>query len=191
MARARWLAIGLLGLLMVGQAAASDFEAALSDDTAQFTWRSDSSIIGWGGADLSLSWFYNEADDYLLQADILQMRQASEDTPFTMGVGIKGYLGDLDQVNEVVFAFGIGGELRYTIPGVMPMALYLHGHYAPDITSFGEVNGIVDYRYGFQIEVLPQTTAFISYRSLEIDIDGRGDVELDDDNIQFGVRLTF
>ena len=191
MMRARWLLVGLLGMMLASQVSASDFEATLSKETAQFTVRSDSSIIGWGGADLSLSFFYNEAEDYLLQADLLQMRQASEQNPLTLGVGVKGYLGELDNVNEDVFAFGIGGEIRYTLPGIMPMALYLHGHYAPDITSFGDVEEIIDYRLGFQIEILPQTTAFIGVRHIEIKTEDDGDVELDDDRIHLGVRLTF
>lgn len=187
----RWLAPGLLGLALAGNAIASDFEAALSGETAQFTFRSDSSIIGWGGADLSLSYFYNENGDYMLQGDLLQMRQASEQTPLTLGVGVKAYAGNLDDSGEDVFAFGIGGEVRYTLPGIMPMSLFLHGHYAPDITSFGEIETIVDYRYGFQIEVLPQTTAFVSIRQFEIETEDDGDVELDDDELQIGVRLTF
>ncbi len=62
----------------VGYADASDFEAALSSETAQFTFRSDSSLIGWGGSDLALGVFYNEVDDFVLQGSLLQMRQASE-----------------------------------------------------------------------------------------------------------------
>ncbi len=187
----RWLVPGLLGLVIAGNAVASDFEAALSDETAQFTFRSDSSIIGWGGADLSVSYFYNEEGDIMLQGDLLQMRQASEQTPLTLGVGVKAYVGSLDDSGEDVLAFGIGGEVRYTLPGIMPMSLFLHGHYSPDITSFGEIETIVDYRYGFQIEVLPQTTAFVSIRQFEIDTEDDGEVELDDDELQIGVRLTF
>lgn len=191
MMSARWLLAGLVGLMMAGEVSASDFEAALSDQTAQFTLRSDSSIIGWGGADLSLAFFYNEDDDYLLQADLLQMRQASEQTPLTLGVGVKGYYGSLGDANEDVLAFGIGGEVRYTLPGIMPMALYLHGHYTPDITSFGDIEEVVDYRYGFQIEVLPQTTAFIGMRHIKIKTKNDGDQELDDNRLHLGVRLTF
>ena len=188
---ARWLLVGLMGLVMASQVAANDFEAALSDETAQFTLRSDSSIIGWGGADLAVGFFYNENDDYLFQADLLQMRQASEQNPLTLGVGIKGYLGELDAVNEDVLAFGIGGEVRYTLPGIMPMALYFHGHYSPDITSFGDIEEIIDYRFGFQIEVLPQTTAFVGVRHIELATENDGDVEIDDDRLHIGVRLTF
>jgi hypothetical protein len=179
----------LLFLISIS-ASASDFEAALSSDTAEFTLRSDSSLIGWGGSDLAFSLFYNDDSDFIGQASIIQMRQASEETPLTFGVGIKGYLGTLDDPDEDVFAFAIGGEVRYTIPGTMPMAVYGRGFWAPDITSFSGAEGVIDYTIGFMIEALPQTTAFVGIRHLEFELDDE-DYEADDDNIHIGVRLTF
>lgn len=183
--------IGLLMLLSFNPARANDFEAALSSETAQFTFRSDSSVIGWGGSDLALGFFYNDESDFVLQASLLQMRQASEETPLTFGVGVKGYLGSIDDTDEDIFAFAIGGEIRYTIPGTMPMAVYGRIHYAPDITSFSDSEGVLDYTVGFQIEALPQTIAFVGLRHFEVETDDAGDYELDDDNIHIGVRLTF
>ncbi len=180
----------LLFVAAMSTANANDFEAALSKETAQFTFRSDSSLIGWGGSDLGLGLFYNEESDFMLSASLLQMRQASEGTPLTFGVGVKGYLGKLDDPDEDVFAFGIGGQIRYTIAGTMPMAVYLEGYYAPEITSFGDTEEVIDYSIGFQLEALPQTVAFVGLRHFEVEGDD-GSYDLDDDNIHFGVRLTF
>jgi len=181
----------LLGISYCVSANANDFEAALSSETAQFTFRSDSSLIGWGGSDLGLGLFYNEDNDLIGQASLLQMRQASEESPLTFGVGVKAYLGQLDDSDETVLALGIGGEIRYTIPGTMPMAVYLRGSYAPDITSLLDANQVQDYNFGFQIEILPQTIAFVGIRHLEFDTDDEDNYKADDDNIHFGVRLTF
>ncbi len=170
---------------------ANDFEAALSKETAQFTFYSDSSLIGWGGADLGFGFFYNDEDDIILSMSLLQMRQASEEAPLTFGVGVKGYVGSLDEVDADMLAFGVGGQIRYTIPGTMPMAVYFEGHYAPEITSFSDAEEVIDYRVGFQIEALPQTVAFIGLRHLEIDVDREGTYDADDDNVHLGVRLTF
>ncbi len=187
----RLTSLSLFCLTLFGNAAASDFEAALSSETAQFTFRSDSSVIGWGGSDLGVGLFYNEDSDVVFQASLLQMRQASEQNPLTFGVGVKAYLGVLDDPDEDVAAFSIGGQIRYTIPGTMPMAVYVEGFYAPEITSFGDTEEITDYTLGFQIEALPQTIAFIGWRNFEIELDGGGDYEADDGNLHFGVRLTF
>ncbi len=173
------------------QLRANDFEAALSPETAQFTFRSDSSVIGWGGAALGLSLFYNEESDFITQVELLQSRQASSRNPLTLGVGVKAYAGRIDTNGDEIFGLGIGGEIRYTIAGVMPMSIYLRAFLAPDITSFGETEEINDYLFGFQIEVLPQTTAFVGIRHLEIDSENFQNYELDDDELHLGVRLTF
>jgi hypothetical protein len=182
---------GMLLFAVLPNAEANDFEAMLSNETAQFTFRSDSSMVGWGGADLGFSLFYNENDDYIGQVSLLQMRQASEQTPLTFGVGVKAYLGQLDKPDADVVGLGIGGQVRYTIAGTMPMAVYLDATYAPKITSFSDTEGVIDYTFGFQIEALPQTIAFVGIRHLEFELDGHPDYKADDDNVHFGVRLTF
>ncbi len=175
----------------INQLQANDFEMALSSDTAQFTFRSDSSLIGWGGADLGFGFFYNEADDVLAQISLMQSRPPSQQNPLTFGIGVKAYLGDIDQSDESIAGLGIGGEIRYTFPGAMPMSLYLRGHIATDITSFSDAEEIREYNIGFQIEVLPQTIAFVGVRDIEVDTTTINNYELDDDNVHVGVRLTF
>jgi len=187
----RLLFLFIIGFGVTYQVQANDFEAALSSETAQFTFRSDSSLIGWGGADLGLSLFYNEEDDFVAQAELLQARQASSGNPLTFGVGVKAYAGRLDDSGDEIFGLGIGGEVKYTIAGVMPMAFYLRGFFAPEITSFSETEEINDFVLGFQIEILPQTTAFIGVRHLEVDTEDLNNYELDDDKAHLGVRLTF
>ena len=187
----RLFIFGSLLVAVLPNAKANDFEAMLSNETAQFTFRSDSSLVGWGGADLGLGLFYNENSDYIGQVGLLQMRQASQQNPLTFGVGVKAYLGQLDDPDADVVGFGIGGQIRYTIAGTMPMAVYLDATYAPQITSFSDTEGVIDYSLGFQIEALPQTIAFVGIRHLEFELDGQDDYTADDDNLHFGVRLTF
>jgi hypothetical protein len=187
----RIIVIGLACGGFINHLQANDFEVALSSETAQFTFRSDSSLIGWGGADLGFSLFYNEADDVLGQMSLMQSRSPSQQNPLTFGVGVKIYLGQLDLPDETVLALGIGGEIRYTLAGVTPMAFYLSGHIAPSITSFSDTEEIREYQLGLQIEVLPQTIAFIGIRDIEIDTVNFSDYELDDDEVHVGVRLTF
>ena len=158
----------LLFAMLPAAAQASDFEVALSSETAQFTFRSDSSLIGWGGT----------------------VRQATAENPLTLGVGVKAYLGSLDAPDEDVAALAIGGQIRYTIAGTMPIAIFVEGHYAPDITSFSGADSVSDYTFGLQIEALPQTTAFVGVRNFRIEIDGE-DYDVDDDNLHVGIRLTF
>jgi hypothetical protein len=187
----RLFVLGLTCFGLSGQLQANDVELALSKDTAQFTFRSDSSMIGWGGADLGFSLFYNDNSDILGQMSLLQMRPASEESPFTLGVGAKIYLGTLDKPSANIFALAISGEARYTFPGTMPMAIYLNGNWAPDITSFADTEEVIDFTLGYQIEILPQTTAFIGLRTLEVDTKAKNGIKLDDDQLHIGARFTF
>ena len=181
----------LISLASISTVRANDFEVALSKETAQFTFRSDSSLIGWGGSDLAFGLFYNNDSDFIADASIIQMRQASQETPLTFGVGVKAYLGQLDNSDDDdVAAFAVGGEVRYTIPGTMPMAVYGRGFYAPEITSFADSEEITDLTLGFQIEAMPQTVAFVGIRHYEVEVDN-GDHKLDNNNLHVGVRLTF
>jgi opacity protein-like surface antigen len=185
--------ISLFAITSMAQARANDFEVALSTETAQFTFRSDSSLIGWGGADLGVGFFFNDDNSWLVDGSLMQMRQASEDAPLTFGVGVKAYAGAIDgnNYNDNVVALAIGGEVRYTIPGTMPMAVYGRGFYAPAITSFADADSVTDLTVGFQIEAMPQTIGFIGIRHLEVGLEDHNDYNADDDNIHIGVRLTF
>jgi len=178
-------------ILAMTQAHANDLEIALSSETAQITVRSDSSLIGWGGADLILGVLFNDDDDVVGQISLLQSSQASEEAPISFGVGLRGYVGNLDLIKKDVVALGIGGEIRYTIPGAMPMAVYLQGHFAPKITSFSDTNSVTDLMLRYQVEILPQTVAFAGIRLLEVDTKTVKNYEVDDNRFHVGTRFTF
>jgi hypothetical protein len=178
-------------LFSFSQVQANGIEIALSSETAQFTVRSDSSLIGLGGADLDFGLFFNDDNDIVGQISLMQSRQASEGAPLTLGIGMRAYVGHLDVSSQNILALGIGGEIRYTIPGVMPMATYLQANYAPKITSFSDTKSVADLLLGFQIEILPQTIAFAGIRRLEIDTKTVKNFDVDDNSLHVGVRLTF
>jgi hypothetical protein len=187
----RILLVTVTSLFVFSQAQANDLEIALSSETAQFTVRSDSSLIGWGGADLAFGLFFNDNDDIVGQISLMQARQASEGAPLTFGIGMRGYVGHLDLSSQNILALGIGGEIRYTIPSVMPMAIYLQVNYAPKITSFSDTESVSDLLLGFQLEILPQTIAFAGIRRLEVDTEAVKNYDVDDNRVHLGVRFTF
>lgn len=169
----------------------NDFEASLSSKTAQFSLYSDSSVVGWGGSDLAVRLFYNEANDILAQAEIMSIRQADESTPLTLGVGVKAYLGLLDSTDENLLSVAIGGSARYVIPAKMPVTLYANIFIAPQITSFSDAVSMKDYNAGVQVEIMPQTVMFMGYRRLNLKTKDASNYRADDHNIHFGIRLTF
>lgn len=177
--------------LFSAQSFANDFEVLLSSETAQFSLYSDSSVVGWGGSDLAVRFLYNDANDIIAQAEILSIRQADKNTPLTLGVGVKGFIGQLDTLDENVLAIAIGGSARYVIPATMPFTVYVNVFIAPKITSFSDSKELTDINVGAQIEIMPQTVMFMGYRRLTVDTDKANNYRVDDSNIHFGVRLTF
>lgn len=174
---------------------ALDFEFALSGDTADLRFFGDSGAIGgWGGTEIYGGLLFTDEDDYLATFGAMARRPPSQGFPLTAGVGIRGYFGDLDRPDASVAAVAIGGELRYTIPARMPMAVLGELHYAPSITSFADSDEVFDWTVRYQIEIMPDTLLFVQYRDLEIEVDKApprgGDYTVVDDPM-IGVRFTF
>ncbi|MBL4763352.1 MAG: hypothetical protein JKY93_11735 [Gammaproteobacteria bacterium] len=182
----------LLGaFLSASTVQANELEIALSSDTAFFGFTTDSSAIGYGGADLNFGLLFNEADDVALSAGLTVLRQPDMEAPLTFGVGVKAYYVDIDRTGDTATSIAIGGQIKYTIPAKMPVNLVAEYYFSPDITTFGDADGLDELNLRVELEVMPQTMGYIGLRKLEIDgKDGSADTEISDD-IQFGVRIAF
>jgi hypothetical protein len=173
----------------------SNFEFSLGEEVAEVLFLGDSGNIGgWGGTEIYGGVLFNDEDDIIGQVGAMARRPPSKEFPLTAGVGLRGYFGNLDEPDATVAAVGIGGELRYTIPSKMPMAVLGQIHWAPSITSFSDTDEVLDYMVRYQIEILPQTLFFVSWRNFNIDYDrgsrGSGDADVVE-NLMLGVRFTF
>jgi len=178
-------------LVLCGTSAhAAGLDVSLSDKTAHLQYLVDSGSLGYGGADIGFGLFYDEDEDYIGTGNLLVTSNPASGNNFQFGVGVKGYAGELDGVNESVGAIGIGGLIRYIIPSSTPMGIALEGYEAPDITSFSDTESLSEVMARFEIEVMPSTRGYIGYRFLEPELKRAGDVELDD-NVHVGIRITF
>jgi hypothetical protein len=189
------LGLMLAAALLSTPAYALDFEFSLGEDVAEVLFMGDSgSIGGWGGTQIYGGLLFNDDSDYIGEVGAMARRPPSPDFPLTAGVGLRGYLGNLDDPDATVGAVAIGGELGWTIPSKMPMAVLGQLHWAPAITSFGDTDGVLDWMIRYQIEVMPQTLFFVSWRNLNIDWDtgggNSGDTDVVD-NLMLGVRFSF
>ncbi|MEM7208742.1 MAG: YfaZ family outer membrane protein [Pseudomonadota bacterium] len=178
-------------LLCATHAQADGLDISLSSETASIVYLSDSSSLGYGGADVGYGVFFNEEDDYLFNANFLVSgKPASQQQPLQFGVGAKGYLGIFDESDFDIGALGIGGQIRYVIPSsVAPMAAALEIYYAPDITSFGDATSLTEVALRYEFEIVPSTRAYVGYRLIEVDFDDVDDVEIDDE-FHLGIRFN-
>lgn len=174
-------------------AEAIDF--TVGSDMAELGFLTQSSSFGYGGADIGLSALVNEHNDVLLSGTVLVSGSSTGDVNgLHFGVGAKVYVGFLDGPKGVVdtdgAAIAIGGQVRYVFSGSTPMAVYGEGYFAPEVTSIAEMDGMSEFRLGFEIEITPSARAYIGYRNLEVTYDERIDYEIDD-AAHVGVRFEF
>ncbi len=176
-----------VGTGAVGAAHADQLEVFLSQRAAQIGYAKP---LGTSNSDAMAAVFYNEDSDVMLNGGVMAYGQPPGQLPFSFGAGVKAYAFSLDDADETVAAGALGGKVTYTIPANIPMHLSAEAFYAPDITTTGEGDSMLDFNTRFEIEFIPRTSGFIGYRKMEVDLDNAEDAELDD-NIHVGLRLNF
>ncbi|MCF6282114.1 MAG: YfaZ family protein [Candidatus Polarisedimenticolaceae bacterium] len=178
---------------MVGSAQtfAAGLDLRLSDESAEFTYLFQSSSFYSGGADVGAGVFFNNDDDLMLSLSwVVSGQGLGESEALSYGVGVKGYGMNIDDLEQDGGAVAIGGQLRYLIPGQVSVAVIGEGFISPKITSGGDVDKVVEFRIAAEFEVNKDTSAYIGYRSLEVDLDEKSDYEMDK-TLHVGIRLGF
>ena len=180
----------LLLLTLAHPLSAFDLEIALGEDTANIDYRTESERFGFTGSDLHAGLFFNEDDDFALTAGFLVDGTPAGDQPLTFGLGSKLYYVDVDDADAEATALALGFGVRYYFPARMPMAVGGDAYFAPDITTFTDAEGLLDFRLRFELGILPSAAVFAGYRQFELDLKRGGDYELDDD-VHIGISFQF
>lgn len=182
----------LLGLGLVGQATATDVGLNLGDDTAELNLRQELSVRSPDETRVGASLLFNEVGDVIGSGYIQVLGDLQPGfQALSYGAGIKGYGARLDDADTTLGAVGLGGMLRLDIPQTsIPMALVVEGYVAPDITTSGRGEGLVDLMARYEFRFARSASAYIGYRYMEIDLGGASDYEVDDDFL-VGIRLSF
>lgn len=174
---------------------ANGVDFKIGSEAAEFIYQSESSTFGYGGADVGMGIFWDEFDNYIASGSMLVSgSSAGEVRALHFGVGAKVYLVTLDTQPESTdgAALAIGGQMRYVFPSSTPIAILLEGFIAPSVTSVGDFEGILEYRFAVELEVTPSARAYVGYRKFEITPEGGGPVDYElDDEAHIGVRFSF
>jgi hypothetical protein len=188
-----WARLGVVLCLLVGsaQSHAAGLDFRLSDESAELTYLFQSSSFYSGGADVGAGIFFNDDDDVMLSGSwVISGQGLGANEAFSYGVGVKGYGLKIDDLEQDGGAIAIGGQLRYLFPGSVSVALVTEGFVSPKITSFADVDNVAEFRVAAEFEVNGQASAYIGYRSLELNLDKKDDYEMDK-NLHVGIRLSF
>lgn len=183
----RLLAAAALAVMVVPAAHASTLELGVSDDFAQLEFATPAGGINVQGAEWGLGLLYNEDDDLIGSARFSSVNRISQ--AFTFNVGLKGYLGRLDDPDETLTSIAIGGGAAFSLASRPQLTFAVNAWYAPNILTFGDPRGVTELDARVEAGLSRTAVVFAGYRFFEVDFRGR-DHEVQD-GLQVGVRLGF
>jgi len=183
----RLLAAAALALTAVPAAHASTLELGLSDEFAQLEFATPAGGLNVQGAEWGAALLYNEDDDLIGTVRFSSVNRISPS--FLFNIGIKGYLGRLDNPDENLGAVGIGGGASFSLASRPQVTFAVSGWFAPNILTFGDPRGVTELDARVEAGLSQTAVVFAGYRFFEVDFRGR-DHEVQD-GLQVGVRLGF
>lgn len=184
----RILLSAAVSLAFASSAQAGALEIGLGDDSAELFLTAPTGPYGFEDGQAGAGVAFNEDDDIVGQLSLEKIGRISESLRFN--VGVKGYFGDMDRADETFSAVGVGGSVRFGLASSIPMGLILRGYIAPSVLSFSGAEGVTELDARVEAEFARSAAAFVGYSFMEVDLEGRGDVEVRD-GLNVGVRLNF
>jgi hypothetical protein len=186
----RLIAVVVVGLGWNVNAMAANATVSLSENSALLKY---SLVVGgqsFGRSEAGVGVVFNSDDGYVVEGDFHVVDEAAARLPgLKIGLGAKAY-GAVKDKHELA-AIGLGGLVRYSIPGAVRLFIGADGYYSPAIVAFGdskrfwEWSGLVGY------EVLPQANVFLEYREFKSVDDTSGGVVSIDAGPRLGVAINF
>lgn len=189
-----WQRISIIVALagFAGQAAALDFDINVSGDTAEIGVIGDPAPGNIDDTRAGAAVFFNDDDDVAGSGFFHvtgRLREGFE--PIKFGAGVKAYVADLDAADTTVGALALGGSLRLDMPGApVPMAISVQAHAAPEITTSGHGDGMVEVLSRLEARFARSASAYIGYRYLRFDLENARDRRLDT-GFHVGLRMAF
>lgn len=108
---------------------------------------------------------------------------------FTAGVGgrIMGVFTEAKGNDGGTLA--LGGFAKYNFPDMKAIGLRGEVFYGPSVTSVEDIEGLVAYSAGVEVEVIERAILHVNYRKIRVDfLGGKGDM---DEGLNMGFKLEF
>lgn len=164
-------------------------EAYVSEDAMQVLYMRQLDIDEVGSTELMGGLFFNEDRDLIAVAGaLMSLGNPTERRRMTLDVGPRAYGVLLNTENDDIFGLGLGGVARYFFDSDRRTSVSLSAYYSPDILVFGNADNIKDVSLRFETGLRENTTIFLGYRILELDLELDREV---DDNMHVGFRREF
>jgi hypothetical protein len=185
-------AVSGLALLMLSVASPLSVQAQsigvqLSDDVARFFYSTEIMGQRFGGLELETGLLYTDDSDHMLSVGAM-VRGESVDMPIIVGVGGRLYYADIDPYT--LGALAIGGDILISPASWKGFGIGASIFHAPSVTAFSDAEDFTEYNFTLNYQITAQANIYIGKQVIEADIDGIGDVELEDDTF-VGIDMRF
>ena len=132
-----------------------------------------------------------DAADYLQgHAGILVTGDAgARDANVTAGLGGRIIALDVEQVSGGALA--LGGMVEARLPAFNRIGVIVYAYGAPEASSFGDIEGWLEYAVALDYQVLQNASLYTGYRQLKLEPENTGDWVTVDNGWHLGLRLSF
>ena len=179
-----------LSLISASTAALADsFDINLRDTSAQLQYHAALGSSTLGKSEMHLGYLYTSNKNSYTDFGILVKDEVSPNAPgLTVGLGIKGVLTKVNAKHSTALA--LGGQVRYSAPAVPRIGFVGTAYWSPNIMTFGDADRTVETGARIEYEVIPQATAYVGYRKINVGLKNAGEAKLEEGG-HIGVRLSF
>lgn len=175
-----------MGFFLSFGAAAAELDFNLSNEAFLVRYKPAPAA---GGMQLDFGLMHQEDDVNLGSVGLHLVDNAgTANQAFRVGLGGRLFAVDADGGSGGMLA--IGAWARYNFPEANRFALAGNLRFAPGVTSFGDVEGFIEYGVRGEYEVLRNGSLYVGYRRLRADFDGADNVDLDE-GLHLGMHFTF
>jgi hypothetical protein len=144
-------------------------ELALSDDTIQLRYRSDTDVTDELSGEKSYAVFLSEERDVVGTAGLLIDTDLRLAPRLEIQLGPQAYAALLSEENEDIVAIAFGTQVRLPLDRRRGIAVVGHAFYAPDVLSFGSADNLTDFMARGEIRLSERLLGFAGYRWFRFD----------------------
>lgn len=181
------LVLLILSIALPATVQAQGIRVQLSDEVARLFYSTEIMGEKYGGLELEMGLLYSDDSDRMLSVGAM-VRGESVDMPIIVGVGTRLYYADFDPYN--LGALAIGGEMLISPASWRGLGIGASIFHAPSVTSFDDAENFTEYSVSLNFQITAQANIYVGKQVIDAEIDGIGDVELQDD-IFIGIDMSF
>lgn len=183
--------LGLLFLSVFALPAwAGSFSIDFNDHSTQLGFVQKLNTQQYGDAAFKARYLYNEESDTNLvgvAGGVIGTPGNVNGLSFGIDVALNGGRTSDD---KDLLAVGLGMLAAYNPPALSGFGVDAHLVYSPEIFTFMDTDGYLEWGFGANYLVLPNARLTLAFQNIQVDIKNRGDRDLDE-TVRFGIMFQF